>query len=369
MTLFKNLEMPFDANSICILVLTLPLLVSLISPLKRTNKFFFYAAAISVSILNVALLLYIGHSANPCRISQLFVFSFERFSWIFCILVNACWALALLYSSSYLRYRFEEKAETFHRYLAASVSLVLGAGLAANFFTLIFFYILSIPVIYPLITIRANRESQKAGAIYLLSTLLPSLLIICPVVLLFFPLAAPFSTYTIQSLGYGTGTASLLLGLMVVGFSKNCVAPFHMWLPISAVAPAPVSALVHSVGAVQTSTIALLKITTSVYGTKYLASLSNHFLLTGWITYLCGFTALYTAYRAWTAPDLKQRFSFSTVGQLSYIITAILLGTKQTTIGATLHIVTHSLAKMNLFFCAGIFASIFGTTNAAEVAL
>src|SRR5690606_8792478 len=66
--------------------------------------------------------------------------------------------------------------------------------------------------------------------------------------------------------------------------------------------------------------------------------------------------------------NLKERFSFSTVGQLSYIITAILIGTEVSMHGAMLHIVTHAIAKLTLFFCAGAYLTSFGSVQAAHVA-
>jgi multicomponent Na+:H+ antiporter subunit D len=154
----------------------------------------------------------------------------------------------------------------------------------------------------------------------------------------------------------------------VIGFSKNCVFPFHLWLPRTSIAAAPVTAMIHSVAAVQVASIALFKIAKHVYGVELLSELSNHFFETGWLIYLCGGTAVYTAFRAWKSQDLKERFSFSTVGQLSYIITAILIGTAESMHGAMLHIVTHSIAKLNLFFCAGAYLTAFGSVQAARVA-
>jgi multicomponent Na+:H+ antiporter subunit D len=126
--------------------------------------------------------------------------------------------------------------------------------------------------------------------------------------------------------------------------------------------------MIHSVASVQIGSIVLFKIAKHVYGTELLSDLCDHFLETGWLLYLCGFTAIYTAYRAWKTQNLKERFSFSTVGQLSYIITAILIGTPQSMQGAMLHIVTHSIAKLGLFFCAGAYLTSFGTVQAAKVA-
>ncbi len=356
-----------DAKSICICLFFLPFLVALLTPLKHNNKTLFYILALLVPTASLCLLFFQGYGPEFLLVNRLFVFELDHFSFIFVVLVNICWFLTIFYSSSYLRHHFQERSETFHRYLSASVALVTGAGLAGNFFTLVFFYLLSIPTIYPLIQIRGDSQSKYAGKFYLLSTLLPTLFIVIPTVTLAFPIFLPFDQFTMQSLGYSSKQASILLALLVIGFSKNCVVPFHGWLPASSVAPSPVTALVHSVAAVQTATIALLKITSTVYGQKYLTSLNDHFFETGWLTYLCGGTAIYSAYRAYDTPDLKKRFSFSTVGQLSYIITATLIGTKQTVLGAVLHTVTHSFAKLNLFFCAGIFATVFGTVNASDV--
>jgi multicomponent Na+:H+ antiporter subunit D len=125
---------------------------------------------------------------------------------------------------------------------------------------------------------------------------------------------------------------------------------------------------VHSVGAVHTGTFAILKLIAYLYGHKYMSLLSASFWKTGWIMYLCGYTAIYSAVRAYLTTDLKKRFSYSTVGQLSYVITAGLVGTSQALLGGVLHIISHSVAKMTLFFIAGTFNSVYGTVDAREVA-
>jgi multicomponent Na+:H+ antiporter subunit D len=204
--------------------------------------------------------------------------------------------------------------------------------------------------------------------IYTLNVVIPPLITILPVSYYLGILVVPFDTLHIKDLNLSDTQASLLLAGFIIFFSKNCIMPFHLWLPKSSFAPAPVSALVHTVGAIQTGTIAILKIGHYVYGDNYLYTLNNEFLKTGWLTYLCGFTAVYTAYRAWKTTNLKERFSFSTVGQVSYIITAILVGTPACTLGAILHVITHSLAKMTLFFNAGIFSTTFKATETHEVA-
>ncbi len=239
--------------------------------------------------------------------------------------------------------------------------------MADNFLTLLLFYIASIPTIVPLLTIRNDLASQQVSKFYIHSTLWPVLFIATPTIALFFPMDVPFQELHIQQYGWSNTKASILLALIIIGFSKNCVAPFHLWLPRCSIAAAPITALIHSVAVVQVASIALFKIAKYVYTVELLSELCNHFFETGWLIYLCGGTAVYTAYCAWKTPDLKKRFSYSTVGQLSYIITAILIGTEQSLQGALLHIVTHSIAKLCLFFCAGAYLTSFGSVQAQVV--
>ena len=155
--------------------------------------------------------------------------------------------------------------------------------------------------------------------------------------------------------------------MLILGLAKNATFPFHNWLPSNNTAPAPVSALVHSVGTVKTASIAMIKITVYMFNIEYIRSLTDSFFTGGWLVFLCGLTAVYTAYRALKTDDLKQRFTLSTVGQLSYILLAVLVGTPVAILAGTLHIVTHSIAKSCLFYTAGFFNSFYGTTSADEV--
>ncbi len=309
-----------------------------------------------------------GPVSGSIQISNWVAFSLDTPSWIFVILIYLCWSLTLVYSMGYLTAQLATKAEAFHRFMSATLALSIGAGMADNFFTLLFFYVASIPTIIPLLLLRVNETSSRAARIYIHSTIWPALLIAVPAICLNFPMDVPFESIHLQQLGWSHQRSSLVLALIVIGFSKNCIAPFHLWLPRTSVAAAPVTAMIHSVAAVQVASIALFKIGKHVYGVELLNDLSNHFLETGWLVFLCGGTAVYTAFRAWKTQDLKERFSFSTVGQLSYVITSIIIGTEISMQGAMLHIITHSIAKLNLFFCAGAYLTSFGSVQASQVA-
>lgn len=348
-------------------VIAAPLLAGLASPLKRVSRPVYYALALALSAFSIAVTVHTGIRAEPVAFGR-FLFELDVYSCAYAVLVNVCWCLTLIYSAGYVPFHLRDQSERFYRYMGMAVALSLAGGLSGNFFSLLFFYGLSLPVIAPLISLRGDEESKAAARTYLAATIAPFVLVAIPVVALNFPLFASFGEYTVTSLGFSAAKAAGILALLIVGFSKNCVFPFHFWLPRSSVAPSPVTALVHSVGAVQMAVIALIKIGTHVYGTELLSALNDSFWGTGWLTFLLGGTALYTAYHAYRTLNLKRRFSYSTVGQLSYILTALLVGTRMSIQGAVLHMVTHSLAKMNLFFFAGICRSMVGTVEAPQVA-
>lgn len=357
-----------DPASMALLLLTWPLLLNLLTIISAKSKLSFYILSIvSTAGMALAAILY-GPESGSIRVSNWASFSLETSSWVFVIVVYVCWSITLIYSMGYISTHLSRKAETFHRYMNATVGLSVGAGMSDNFFTLLFFYTASILTIVPLLSLRGRRSGRRVVRFYVNSTLWPVLLVVSPVVAGHFPLDTPFEHISIQNLGWSHARSSFILAVIVVGLSKNCVAPFHLWLPTVSIAPAPVTAMIHSVASVQIGSIVLFKIAKHVYGTELLSDLCDHFFETGWLIYLCGFTSVYTAYRAWKTQDLKERFSFSTAGQLSYIITAILIGTQQGMQGAMLHIITHSIAKLGLFFCAGAFVTSFGTVQAAKVA-
>ncbi len=297
------------------------------------------------------------------------VFLVDKYSWFFAFLINVAWLITTIYSFSFVSYDFQQKAGKFNFYIALVISTALATGFAGNLFTLFVFYLLNIPFIYPLITLRDSTQAVEAGKFYLWQTLAPAFLIFLPAIIIIYNLEGNFNfTDPLPNLLSSKPVlASLVLAMFVVGMSKNCVIPFNTWLPRTMLAPAPVSALIHSVAAVKSGPIALMKIAVYVYGLDFLQQLSKEFFYVGWLTYLCGFTALYAAYKAYRVQDLKQRFSYSTVSQLSYIITAILIATKTAILAAMLHIITHSIAKICLFFIAGAYNCLYHTIDVRDI--
>jgi len=353
-----------DVLILLIIVLS-PIFSALITLLFWKQKLVYSVATCLSGLINIALLIYISRLHLSLSLSY-FNVHFEGYGFLFALLVSVCWTITVIYSYDYLTYNFKERENEFNLLLSISVSLILLTGFAGNFFTLIFFYTASgISILVLLNDFKSDK--QKIILNYLLNVVAPPLMVILPVCFYFDILFIPFKDFTIKDLGVSDLTASILFGGFIIFFSKNCVIPFHTWLPKISFAPAPLSALIHTVGAVQTGIIAILKISKEVYGYEYLQYLSSNIGYTGWISYLCGITAIYTAYKAWKSDNIKERFSYSTVGQLSYIISAITIGTNSALLGGLMHMITHGLAKITLFFAAGIFSTAFSSRDSISV--
>lgn len=349
-------------------VILLPLLTICFLPVKKFNRILFYILIASLGVTNLLFLLLFVKFQKLSLVWNI-VFLVDKYSWFLAIIINLAWMITTVYSFSFIKYAFQKKAYKFHFYLSIVLVMVLATVFAGNLVTLFIFYVLTVPFIYPLIVLRETKEAYKAGKNYLISILLPAFFIFLPAIIITYKELGlfDFGDNLNHNLHSKPLLASLLLVMFIIGMSKNCVIPFNNWLPKTALAPAPVSALLHSIADVKSASIALIKIALYVFGLDFLHQLSSKFTLAGCMTYLCGITALYSAYKAFKVDNLKTRFSYSTVTQLSYIITAILIATPTAILGAILHILTHSIAKINLFFIAGFYNCVYGTTSAKKI--
>jgi len=353
-----------------LIILLAPLFALAFLPLKKKRRGLFYAGSVLMAGISIyaafTMELQVRYSIPQIGFSIII----DRFSRIFLMLISCTWLISVIYSYEYSKYHFQEKKTVFFVYLNILLSVVVLNACAGNMISLFVFYFLGIPLSYPLIKLRGNRVAVKSGKGFLKQTVWPSLLLFLPAILITESLIGHASfdgSATFGNNHIDPALGGILLFMFVIGISKNSVFPFSSWLPNTNPAPAPVSALIHSVATVKTGSIALIKMAVYIFGLDYIHLLTSRFLTGGWLVYLCGFTAVYTAYKALTVDDLKQRFAFSTVGQLSYIILAILVGTKTGIMAAMLHIVTHAIAKSCLFYVAGFYNSIYHITSVREI--
>jgi multicomponent Na+:H+ antiporter subunit D len=347
-----------------------PVIALCFLPLKKKTRGLFYFFSIIIATASILLAFKCEINTKYAIDSLSFIIIIDKFSKIFLILITCSWLISIIYSYEYTKYNFQEKKTDFFIYLNILLTVVMINACAGNLITLFIFYVIGIPLTHPLIKLRGNKIAINSAKKFFGQTFIPSFFIFLPAIFIVNSLIGHVAfdgTSTLGSSNVNPMLGGFLLLLFIVGISKNSVFPFHTWLPSTNTAPAPISALIHSVAAVKTGSIALIKIAVYIFGLEYIHILTTNFLTGGWLIYLCGITAIYTAYKALKTDDLKQRFAYSTVGQLSYIILAVLIGSKTGILAATLHIVTHSIAKSCLFYVAGFYNSIYLTRSVKEI--
>jgi len=150
-----------------------------------------------------------------------------------------------------------------------------------------------------------------------------------------------------------SGSRTMLLTIFVlsfVGFGvKAAIWPLHAWLPAAAVAPTPVTALLHAVAVVKAGAFACIRLTYYAFGTTAVEG--------SWAQYtvmaLAIITIVFGSCMSLKQQHFKRRLAYSTVSNLSYILFAVSLMTAEALTASFLHLIFHSVIKIMAFFAAG----------------
>lgn len=278
-------------------------------------------------------------------------FSVEPLGVLFALVASFLWIITTIYAIGYMRGHNEDNQTRFFCCFALAISTVMAICFSANLLTLFIFYELLTLSTYPLVTHAGNDAAKRGGRIYLGILLGTSIAF-----LLFAILATWASTGTLTFTAGGIfdnsqskGLIALILVLFCYGVGKAAIMPFHRWLPAAMVAPTPVSALLHAVAVVKAGVFSILKIIIYIFGIDNLSQIAT----TDVMLYIGAATVLLSSCVAITKDNLKARLAYSTVSQLSYIVVGALLASSVAAAGASLHIATHAVGKITLFFCAG----------------
>lgn len=289
-------------------------------------------------------------------------FTIEPLGMVFAMLASGLWILTAIYAIGYMRGAKEKHHTRFHMFFAVAVTSATGIAFAGNMFTLFLFYEILTLSTYPLVAHKGNAAARDGARLYLSLLLGTSIGLLLPAVVATWWLAGSleFTPGGIMAGRVDPAHASILLLLFMFGIGKAALMPFHRWLPAAMVAPTPVSALLHAVAVVKAGVFTVLKVTVYLFGLDYLKEVAS----SDWVLYAAVFTLLAASLVAMRQDNLKARLAYSTVGQLSYIVTAAMLVNQIAALGGGLHIVMHAFGKITLFFCAG---AIYVATKKTEI--
>ena len=275
----------------------------------------------------------------------------EPLGMLFALIASVLWIVTTLYSIGYMRGHGDTNQTRFYAFFALAIGSTMGIAFSQNLFTLFIFYELLTLSTYPLVTHAGTDEAKRGGRVYLGILLSTSIG--------FFLLAIVW-TWTIAGTtdfrvgGILAGKTSpfvtgLLYALFAFGIGKAALMPFHRWLPAAMVAPTPVSALLHAVAVVKAGVFSIVKVTIYIFGTDMVRNTDT----VQWLLWVVGGTIIIASLVALYQDNLKRRLAYSTISQLSYVILGAVLANTSGIIGSVMHIATHAVGKITLFFCAG----------------
>ncbi|MFO7923205.1 MAG: proton-conducting transporter membrane subunit [Bacteroidales bacterium] len=289
----------------------------------------------------------------------------DQLGLLFATLSSVLWLVTTLYAIGYLE--GGQHRRRFFAFFSFCVTASTGIALSGNVLTFFIFYEFLTLSTYPLVVHRGTDKAVEAGRTYLWYTIGGGTVLFLGVVGLFV-LAGPIyfgqtdimanliSVYPIQ--------LTILFFILLTGLAvKAAIFPLHGWLPVSMVAPAPVSALLHAVAVVKAGAFGIVRLVYDVYGIQVAAQMNYLSVL----AVFAAFTIIYGSVRAMFQDDFKKRLAFSTVSQLSYIALGVAIPGVLTSTGAIVHLVHQGIMKITMFFAAGNIAETYGYNKISQL--
>ena len=284
---------------------------------------------------------------------------------LFIALSAVLWLITTVYSVGYLEHG--PHRARFFGFFSLCVAATVGIAMSGNLFTFLLFYELLTLATYPLVIHRGNAEALRAGRIYLIYTLAGGLVLLMGTLGLWvlagttdFVPGGILADVVAQNPRAAQALFVVLIGALGV---KAALVPFHAWLPIAMVAPAPVSALLHAVAVVKAGAFGIMRVVYEVFGIETAQALG----VTAPLAMLAAVTILYGSLRAITQDDIKKRLAYSTVSQVSYITLGVALASPIAAVGALVHLIHQGLMKITMFMAAGNLAEGLGVKRVSQM--
>lgn len=322
---------------------------------RKARNCWTIAVVLMTSVLAWNCILRVGDGA--CTFMHLtdtlaLTFRLDALGRIFAGLVSVLWPLSTLYGFTYM----EDDAYPglFFMLYTMTFGVTLGIAFSGSLLTLYFFYEFLTLFTVVLVMHGFRKPAVHAARKYLYYSLGGSALaFIGMVFLLVYAGGTDFVPGGLLNPGITAEHAGMLRLVYVLtfcGFSaKAAVFPLHAWLPEAAVAPTPVTALLHAVAVVKAGVFAVTRVTLFCFGTEFLRGTWPQTV----VQLLVMFTILLGSVMAVKESHVKRRMAWSTVSNLSYVLLGVTLMTPEGVTAGLLHMVVHAVMKIALFFCCG----------------
>ncbi len=321
---------------------------------------------ITIYIVNMGpAVFYQTITLTPILNSIPIAFHIEPLGILYACVASGLWLVTTIYAIGYMNANQETHLARFYMCFCIAMMAVMGIAYAANLLTLFIFYEVLTLSTYPLVA-HKGTDTAKAGARVYLGILMSTSIGFLLIAILWTWHATGTLDFTAGGILENKLSDSLLMllfALYAFGIGKAALMPFHRWLPSAMVAPTPVSALLHAVAVVKAGVFCVLKVTVYIFGIDLLNSTGAN----SPIIWIATATMLLASLVALQQDNLKARLAYSTVSQLAYIVLGAALATSASIMGSSLHLATHAVGKITLFFCAGAIYTATKKTLVSEL--
>lgn len=261
-----------------------------------------------------------------------------------------------------------DRQASFYAFMLFSLAALIGMDFSRNLITMYLFFECTTLLSMPLVLHDRTEESIRAAMKYLFYSVGGAFLALFAI----FTFAGHTASLDFQAGGSlldaskeeHTALLRIAAFIGIVGFgAKAGMYPLHGWLPTAhPVAPAPASAVLSAVIA-KAGVFAILRLLFFVVGADFLRGT--------WVQYTLLSLALLTVFvgsmMAYREDVLKKRFAYSSVSQISYILTGMFCLTEQSVAGGLMHVVFHACIKICLFLFAGSVIMNLNKTKVSEL--
>jgi multicomponent K+:H+ antiporter subunit A len=352
-----------------LLILALPFAAAVLTPFvdRFAGRAACTLAALAAPMAGLALLL--GH-ARDVLAGQVVVVSWswvpefgldfalrlDGLSFLFAFLVLAIGILVLIYSYGYLGTR-----DPLGRFLGLMLGFMggmLGIVLAENLLLMVLFWEITSLSSFLLIGFHHRATDARRAALMALTTTGAGGLALLGGVLLLGAAAGGYAVTDVLAARVRIAADPLgvpmLLLIVLAAFTKSAQLPLHFWLPNAMVAPAPVSAYLHSAAMVKAGVYLLARLWPALSGLELWTPVVGG----------CGLaTMIVAAYIALRQSDIKALLAYSTISHLGMMVMLLGLGTAYALVTAIFHMLNHALFKAALFMIGGAVEHATGTRD------
>jgi multicomponent Na+:H+ antiporter subunit D len=236
------------------------------------------------------------------------------------------------------------------------VAGVSNAFLAGDLFNLYVGFEILLTASYVLLTLGGTQSRMRAGAIYVVVSLVSSVLFLIAIALVF----GATGTVNMAQLGerlpeLSSDLRAVLQVVLLFAFGiKAAVFPLAAWLPDSyPTAPAPVTAVFAGL-LTKVGVYAIIRTQTLLFPGEQLNDLLMVVALATMIMGILGAVA---------QTDIKRLLSFTLISHIGYMVFGVALGSEQGMAGAVFYVAHHITVQTTLFLITGLIERRGGSTS------